>query len=143
MSRLAARAAALVVAVGLTASCGTAQTSVRLSASFADTFAGLYAAQQQHLGRSDVTRAALGTRALCRRTGPAAEGPGEDWLCAVQYVDSGTEATQSFELQAKPDGCWKAEGPPTVQPALIRDPRSGAAVANRLAEFDGCLDTSW
>ncbi|MBK5305615.1 MAG: hypothetical protein JJD92_02895 [Frankiaceae bacterium] len=127
----------------LATSCATAQTPPKLSASFAETFAGLYAEQQQALGRTDATRPSLQTRAVCRRSGPQPEGPGEDWLCAVQYVDGDTEATQSFEVQAKPDGCWKAEGPPTVQPALLRDPQTGRSVVNRLAEFDGCLDTSW
>lgn len=138
--RSATLAAAAVV---LASSCGTAETPSRLSQSFADTFSGLYAAQQAQLGRTDVTRALLGTRATCRRTGPQQQGPGEDWVCAVRFVDGDAESTQSFEVQAKPDGCWKAEGPPTVQPALLQDPLTGRSLVNRLAEFDGCLDTSW
>jgi hypothetical protein len=43
----------------------------------------------------------------------------------------------------KPDGCWKAEGPPTAQPAMLADPVTGRLSVNQLAEFDGCLDTSW
>jgi hypothetical protein len=132
-----------VVAVVLATACGTAATPPRLALSLTDAFAGLYAAQQAQFGRSDVTRSSLHASAACRRAGPHHDGPGEDWHCSVRYVDADTDATQSFELQVKPDGCWKAEAPPTVQPARIADPLTGVTSVNQLAEFDGCLDTSW
>ena len=139
MKRLAAAAVAAVVCTG----CSTALTPARLSPSFAEVFAGLYATQQGRLGRTDVTSAGLQPRAGCARTGTSTDGPGEDWLCKVQYVDQDTAYTQSFEVQLKPDGCWTADGPPTAQPAELVDPVDGSRSPNPLAEFDGCLDTSW
>jgi hypothetical protein len=125
------------------AGCGTPATPDALSASFEETFAGLYLGQQAQLGRTDLSRASLQARSRCQRSGQAKQGPGEDWICLVQYVDADVSATQSFEVQMKPDGCWKAEGPPTAQPAVLANPTTGRVSVNRLAEFDGCLDTSW
>jgi hypothetical protein len=138
--RLGAAAAGVVV---LATGCGTPATPDAVSSSFAEVFAGLYLGQQAALGRTDLTRASLQARSHCRRHGTKAQGPGEDWLCLVQFVDADTATTQSFELQVKPDGCWKAEGPPTSQPAMLADPLTGRLSVNQLAEFDGCLDTSW
>lgn len=137
------RAAAVAVVAMLTAGCSTAMTQSRTGASFAETFAGLYVQQQQRLGRTDVTTGTLRPQATCTRSRTAADGPGEDWICRVQYVDQDTAFTQAFEVQVKPDGCWRAEGPPTAQPAQLVDALDGSRSTNPLAEFDGCLDTSW
>jgi hypothetical protein len=127
----------------LVSGCGTALTPDRLSPSFSTAFAGLYVSQQALLGRAEVTRSELAALSSCRRSGPDQRGPGEDWLCTVQLVDAGTSAAQTFEVQLKADGCWKADGPPSVQPAQLVDAVSGAPRTNPLAEFDGCLDPSW
>jgi hypothetical protein len=133
-----------VVAVGLmTTACGTAATPTAVSASFTDVFGGLYVGQQKHLGRTEITRASLHASSRCHRTGTTSQGPGEDWLCLVQYDDAGTPAVQSFEVQVKPDGCWKADGPPASQPAQLVDAATGRLSVNQLSQFDGCLDTSW
>lgn len=124
------------------AGCGTSLTPERLAPSVAEVFGGLYVQQQHLVGRTDVSRDRLLPLASCRRSGPAATGPGEDWSCTVQYVD-GPAAAQAFEVQLKPDGCWKADGPPATQPAQLTDALTGAPVTNPLAEFDGCVDTSW
>jgi hypothetical protein len=139
MRRLAVSAAVLVLCAG----CGTAMTPAHLSPAFAEEFAGLYETQQSRVGRTDVTAKGLQSKATCARTGLSKKGPGEDWLCKVQYVDQDTAYTQSFEVQLKPDGCWRAEGPPTVQPAVLVDAVDGSRSTNPHAEFDGCLDTSW
>jgi hypothetical protein len=136
------RRAAVAVTL-LAAACSTPATPPALSASFGEAFTGLYVGQQTQLGRTDVASSSLQVRSSCARNGAAKQGPGEDWICVVQYVDADTPATQSFEVQMKPDGCWKAEGPPTAQPPTLADPVSGRVSVNRLAEFDGCLDTSW
>jgi hypothetical protein len=133
----------LLLCALLLAACASPLTSRSLEPSFATTFSGLYALQQVGDGRVGVEAGRLGTRADCRRTGPEATGPGEDWVCSVQYLDSSTLFTQAFEVQVKPDGCWKAEAAPTAQPALRTDPLTGATRTNPLAEFDGCFDTSW
>jgi hypothetical protein len=135
------RAVPLVVLVLL--GCSTALTPSQLDASFARTFGGLYALQQQREGRQGVEVAGLDASARCTRAGPAEEGPGEDWTCVVTYRDSATLFTQSFELQVKSDGCWRAEAPPTAQPARGTHRVTGATFVNPLAEFDGCVDTSW
>jgi hypothetical protein len=127
----------------LVTGCGTPATPDAVSSSFSEVFAGLYLDQQASLGRTDLTRESMQARSNCKRHGSNAQGPGEDWLCLVQFTDADATSTQSFELQVKPDGCWKAEGPPTVQPAMLADPLTGRLTVNQLAEFDGCLDTSW
>jgi hypothetical protein len=125
------------------AACATPLTPGRVEASFAPTFGGLYALQQSQAGRSGVDASALRPRATCRRAGTAASGPGEDWSCTVVYFDAGRSFTQAFELQVKPDGCWRAEAPPVAQPAVRTDPLTGVTRSNPLSEFEGCLDTSW
>jgi hypothetical protein len=131
----------LLVALA-TAACASPLTSSRLQPSFAEAFTGLYVQQQALLGRS-VDPDELHVLAGCRRTGKDAAGPGEDWVCGVQLVDAGTAVAQAFEVQVKPDGCWKATGAPGVQPSDVADPVTRATRANPLAEFDGCFDTSW
>ena len=133
----------LVVLATLLAGCSTSATQQSMGPSFAHVFAGRYTAQQQALGRTDVQPAGLQARAMCGRTGTVAQGPGEDWTCTVTYADGITSGTQVFEVQVKPDGCWKADGPPTVQAPVIVDALTGEQATNPLAEFDGCLDTSW
>lgn len=127
----------------LLAGCSSVLTPGALAPSFAEVFAGLYVQQQTSLGRTDVARDALQATATCRRTGTTESGPGDDWTCSVTYVDGATSGTQVFEVQVKPDGCWKAEGPPSVQPAELVDALTGRSAPNPLAEYDGCLDTSW
>lgn len=139
MRRLPLLAATLVA----TAACATPMTTTRVEASFASTFGSLYALQQTQDGRTDVTATRLQPRATCHRTGVDRQGPGDDWTCTVVYVDAHTSFTQAFELQVKPDGCWRAEAPPVAQPAVRTDPLTGVTRSNPLAEFDGCLDTSW
>lgn len=123
--------------------CGNALGAAHLEPSFAEVFAGLYLVQQAQDGRTGLSRSGLDAHAFCQRTGPEPSGPGEDWVCAVRFLDVDTALTQTFEVQVKPDGCWKAEGPPSVQPAERVDQQTGALRPNPLAEFDGCLDTSW
>ncbi|MCU1594757.1 MAG: hypothetical protein JWO12_2149 [Frankiales bacterium] len=127
----------------LASGCGSALTSERLSPSFATAFRALYVQQQSLVGRTSLASKDLQALSSCRRTGTAASGPGEDWVCTVQYVDAGASAVQTFEVQVKPDGCWKADGPPASQPAQLANPTDGSLQANPLSEFDGCFDTSW
>jgi hypothetical protein len=129
--------------VALAAACSSPVTHQALEPDLARTFSGLYALQQNADGRAGVRAGDLAATATCRRTGPEATGPGEDWTCTVTYTDSGSTFAQTFEVQVKPDECWRAEAPPTAQPALRVDPLTGATRTNPLAEFDGCLDTSW
>lgn len=137
------RLLAVWAVAGLVTACGTPFTPARLAPSFAEVFGGLYASQQRELGRTPPRPQSLHPLATCRRTGTVVDGPGEDWVCIVEYVEAGTSLSQSFEVQLKPDGCWKADGPPANQPAQLVDARTGDPRTNPLAEFDGCLDTAW
>ena len=137
------RVAAVVGIVLFTSACRTPATSAALSSDFSDVFAGLYLGQRSLLGPTPLTRASMKAHSRCQRNGAAKQGPGEDWICLVQYDDGDSVVTQSFEVQVKPDGCWKAEGPPTHQPPTLTNPVTGEVHVNQLAEFDGCLDTSW
>lgn len=133
----------LVPLLALATGCASSLTADALGPSFGSVFSALYVQQQTDVGRTDVIRSALRPLASCHRTGSAPAGPGEDWVCLVQYVDGSAAVAQSFEVQVKPDGCWKADGPPATQPAQFADPLTGLPRNNPLAEFDGCLDTSW
>ena len=135
--------ALVAVPLLLAAACSTPLTPAKVSPSFSSVFSGLYVEQQRMLGRDALDPKGLHVLTSCQRTGNDATGPGEDWICGVQYVDLGTSSAQSFELQVKADGCWKADGQPATQPATLVDPLSQRSRANPLAEFDGCLDTSW
>jgi hypothetical protein len=137
------RIGALSCLVLLAAGCGTALTPGHLAPDVASTYANLYSLQQQRLGRTDVQRTSLKPVGACRRTGTAAMGPGDDWTCRVQLVDGGVPVTSTLEVQLKPDGCWTADAPPASQPVVLVNPATAGAVTNPLAEFDGCLDTSW
>lgn len=139
MKRLLAAGCCALLASG----CGTALGPAPVATSFSEVFAGLYAGQQRQLGRTDLFADQLQVLSSCRRTGPQGSGPGDDWSCTVQYADAGTSAAQSFEVQVKPDGCWKADGAPAAQPPELVDAETGRRFVNPLAEFDGCLDTSW
>ena len=130
-----------LVLLPVLAACSTSLQPQAVSQDLARTFSGLYTLQQTGDGRTDVR--VEGVSADFARTGPDRQGPGEDWACTVQYTDAGTSFTQTFELQVKADGCWRAEAPPTAQPAVRVDPVTGVSRTNPLAEFDGCLDTSW
>ncbi|MDT7570750.1 MAG: hypothetical protein QOE05_924 [Actinomycetota bacterium] len=137
------RVAAVVGMVLFASGCSTPATPTALSSDFSDVFAGLYLGQHSLLGPTSLTRDSLKAHSVCRRSGAAKQGPGEDWICVVQYDDGDSSVSQSFEVQMKPDGCWRAEGPPTAQPPMLTDPATGRLWVNQLAEFDGCLDTSW
>ncbi|MCW2708737.1 MAG: hypothetical protein JWM22_2579 [Frankiales bacterium] len=133
----------MLLVLPLLAACSTPLTPARLSGDVQKAFGGRYVSQQGLLGRTDVRASALHTLASCTRTGSAQDGPGEDWLCSVQYLDTSTAAAQTFEVQLKADGCWTATGAPATQPAQLVDPLTQQHLANPLAAFDGCLDTSW
>lgn len=135
----------------LLAGCGPPDvTRDQLETAVAHTFAGLYDLQQDLLGDPSVVAGELRADATCDKGGPATpdEGAGPDWVCLV-YVgaplpsaEGGTVQRISFEVTAKTDGCFTADGPPLVvgQQTLARP--GGGPVVNPLFEFDGCFDTS-
>ncbi|HVU74708.1 MAG TPA: hypothetical protein VHE83_17225 [Mycobacteriales bacterium] len=135
----AALAAAAAVAV---AGCGGPDvTSARLADAVAGTFAHLYTRQQALLGRAAPPAQAS---AQCGRSGagPDAHGAGDDWVCVVLLQLSGPVTQVSYEVNAKADGCFVADGPPNVVGGRTLTTPDGRTVLNPLFSFDGCFDTT-
>jgi hypothetical protein len=69
-------------------------------------------------------------------------GQGDDWHCTLSVI--GRQAQQmpvGFDVNVRANGCYTAEGPPSViGPATIRRPGRGFG-PNPLFVFDGCFDT--
>ncbi len=117
-------------------------TSQRLEGSIAPTFRNLVALQQDMIGQGDRAQA-IRTFPFCKResvvTGTGS-GSGDDWVCQL-YVDGphlrGLSA--AYTLTVKPNGCYTADGPPSViGPQHIRT-TDGATALNPLYAFDGCM----
>lgn len=125
--------------------CGSEVTSARLERSVSGTFSRLLVAQQREIGLRPPSADGLRTVATCRRGADATgiSGAGEDWSCVLSYSTSGGAGTVRLEVQAKPDGCWRADGGAAdVGPSTLRNVSTGDSVPNPLTEFDGCFDTS-
>jgi ABC-2 type transport system permease protein len=120
-------------------------TAGRLEASISTTFSNLAVYQQRLLGRRVPAGAALNVLPTCKRRGVTTpySGQGDDWHCTLDVV--GSRAQQKpigFDVNVRANGCYTAEGPPSViGPATIRSPGQGV-VQNPLFVFDGCFDTS-
>lgn len=112
-SPLALLAAGALVAA-LTGCASTGVTAGRLSASVAPTFEHLFRWKQQLEG--EATSKALDTSATCHRADPSSPNEGADgeWLCTVRFLIDGPNTNVSFNwnVSAKPDGCWNADGIP-------------------------------
>lgn len=125
-------------------------TRAQLEPAVAQSFAGLYDLQQDVLGNPAVTAAGLQADATCQRGGAAspAEGAGADWVCTILVgapipsAEGGNVTRIPFEVTAKTDGCYTADGPPLVVGQQTLTGRDGASFVNPLFEFDGCFDTT-
>jgi len=125
--------------------CQSSVTSARLERSIAATFTNLLVLQQDRIGRPPVFPGALQAQATCYRGSPSGlrTGAGEAWQCRVDYSTPGGPSSTHFDVQAKTDGCYKADGTVSdVGPATLTSEATGAQVANPLVEFAGCFDTS-
>lgn len=118
-------------------------TKPRVESSLSPAFSNLYVQQQQILGHPGVTAAGMKTTSTCDRGGPkvADEGPGPDWTCMVDFVDStGTPQEGKFELQVHANSCYTASAPSKLLGSFtITDP-SGVDVPNPVNAFDVCFD---
>ena len=120
-------------------------TAGRLEASISTTFSNLAVYQQKLLGRRVPAGAGLDVLPTCKRRGVSTpySGQGDDWHCTLDVV--GRQARQmpiGFDVNVRANGCYTAEGPPSViGPATIRT-RGRGVVPNPLFVFDGCFDTS-
>lgn len=118
-------------------------TRPRVEASLSPAFSNLYVQQQQILGHPGVTAAGMRTTSTCDRGGPkvADEGPGPDWTCMVDFVDStGASQEGKFELQVHANSCYTASAPSKLLGSFnVTDP-SGVDVPNPVNAFDVCFD---
>jgi len=120
-------------------------TAGRLETSISATFSNLAVYQQQLEGHRLPAGASLYVLPSCKRRGVSTPygGQGDDWHCTLSVV--GHQAQQmpiGFDVNVRANGCYTAEGPPSViGPATIRR-RGHGFVPNPLFVFDGCFDTS-
>lgn len=118
-------------------------TRPRVESSLTPAFSNLYVQQQQILGHPGVTTAGMRTSSTCDRGGPkvADEGPGPDWTCMVDFVDStGTSQEGKFELQVHANSCYTASAPSKLLGGFtVTDPH-GVDVPNPVNTFDVCFD---
>jgi hypothetical protein len=139
LALLALVAAALVVPLAGCASTGV--TSARLNESVAPTFERMYRWKQSLEG--EPTGQALDTRAKCHRTTAKNpyQGAGSDWVCTVRFLVDGPNTHVSFNwnVTAKPDGCWNADGVPIQLGRQTLLTRSGKRVIDPIYKVDGCF----
>jgi hypothetical protein len=143
------RASAAAVLLGLLGATGCGSSGItdeRLNHAVGPTFANLYVLQQSLRGRT-VTAASMRPKATCTRGSSGADvGAGNDWVCSVNWFDTGPNitVTASYQVHVQTNGCYTADGD---GPADLNGRQSivaadGATVTNPLWEFDGCFDTT-
>jgi hypothetical protein len=133
---------ALVVA--LTGCASTGVTSTRLNASVAPTFERLYRWKRNLEGEPAAKD--LDTKAHCHRTTAKDpyKGAGSDWVCTVRFLVDGpnTQVSFNWSVQAKPDGCWDADGVPVQLGAQTVLTSTGKRVIDPIYKVDGCFSAS-
>ena len=133
----------LVAAALLLTGCGAAITEARVDASVGPTFTNLYVLQRSLLGLPTVVKPSA--TAVCARTGRGVpnSGAGDDWICQLSLSNNGQfQAVFTYELSVRADGCYKADGSPSVIGGAMLTTPSGSNVVNPLFEFYGCFDTA-
>ncbi len=139
-------AAVAAGAVLCTAGCGQGSLSRdRLQTAVTATFTNLYDLRQQQLGKP-MPGAALQTTARCDKGGPtvADTGPGDTWSCLVvwQADGPGTPIGATYEIRLQANGCYTADGPPSVVGQRQAPVADGSLQVNPIGSFDGCFDTT-
>jgi hypothetical protein len=139
---LALLAGALVVA--LTGCASTGVTSARLNDSVAPTFERMYRWKRSLEGEPAARD--LDTGANCHRTTAKNpyQGAGSDWVCTVHFLVDGPNTRVSFNwnVQAKPDGCWDADGVPIQLGAQTVLTSTGKRVIDPIYKVDGCFSAT-
>jgi hypothetical protein len=106
------------------------------------TFANLYKLQQSLLGHPPVVDPQA--PANCQRTGRGVpnSGAGDDWICQLSLSVNGQfQSVFTYELAVRADGCYVADGSPSLVGGAMLTAANGSARVNPLFEFDGCFDT--
>ena len=132
----------LVIAALLLTGCGPDITQARVEDAVGPTFANLYVLQRSLLGLAPVTQPRA--TAVCARTGRGVpnNGAGDDWVCQLSLSDDGQfQAVFTYELSVRADGCYVAEGPPSLVGGAMLTTPTGLYKVNPLFQFYGCFDT--
>ena len=126
----------------LLSACGPSYRADALGTAVGRTFGHLYEQSTQLVGRTDVDADRLRLTTTCQRGGGDTldEGPGDDWRCLVTYADPALGPRQvAYEDVLKPDGCFTADGPPSVVGDARVGTADGSSHLNPVYAFDGCL----
>jgi hypothetical protein len=132
----------VAVLVVLLTGCTTNITQARVDAAVGPTFANLYKLQQSLLGHAAVVDPRA--PAQCQRTGRGVpnSGAGDDWICQLSLsVDGQFQSIFIYELQVRADGCYEANGSPTIVGGAMLTTPNGSTRVNPLFLFYGCFDT--
>ena len=117
-------------------------TAHRLEASIGPAFKNLVSLQQRALGHPDTTAGVL-VFPFCKRESVVlgtGSGPGDDWDC--HFFVNGPRfrgLSVDYTVTVKPNGCFTAEGPPSVVGPLHIRRAGGGTTINPLYAFDGCM----
>jgi hypothetical protein len=132
----------LVAAAVLLSACTPDVTAARVNTAIAPTFVNLYQVQRSLLGlppAADPT-----ATADCGRTGRGIpnSGAGDDWICQLSLFSNGQfQAIFTYELSVRADGCYTADGSPSLVGGAMLTTPSGSNRVNPLFKFYGCFDT--
>jgi ABC-2 type transport system permease protein len=147
--RVVLGAGALIVVLGLATSLGpVAVTRARLEASISSAFNSLTVLQQKELGRTFPKGAKLKLHTICARHAGKSKGPGDDWTCTMTVITAlpGSEPFITtpviYDVSAKSDGCYKADGPPSFVGQQMMTDAHGRSVVNPLYTIYACFDTT-
>ena len=135
-------ALAFVAAALFLAGCGADITQVRVQDAVGPTFANLYQLQRSLLGLTPAVDPQAS--ALCQRTGRGVSnsGAGADWICQLTLYTRGQfQAVFPYELSVRADGCYVANGSPSLIGGARLTTPAGVNRVNPLFEFYGCFDT--
>lgn len=139
--------ACLALAAGLGGCGGSTVTARRaaitpavLGAALAQKFNRLTILQQQELGRTVPRGATLKVIPTCIRHASNPSGPG-DWVCTlyVNTPDAG-RVPVSYDVTVQADGCYKAQGSPSIVGSRLMKDAAGKTVVNPLYTIYGCSD---
>jgi len=132
------------VVVTLTGCASTGVTSSRLNASVGPTFERMY--QWKRSLEGEPAAKDLDTKAHCHRTTAKDpyKGAGSDWVCTVRFLVDGpnTQVSFNWNIQAKPDGCWNADGVPVRLGTQTVLTSTGRRVIDPIYKVDGCFSAS-
>lgn len=143
--RLALVTGAAVATAIAASGCGRVDiTQARLQNDLGPTFSHLYILQQDLLGQPRINPPAQASVVACTKGSASVPDKGAgDWTCRVNWpAPDGTVRTISYDVRVQPQGCYTAQGPPSIVGQQTLTAANGRTLPNPLYEFDGCFDTT-